>query len=189
MKARRRNCVVARLEGTWCRLSEHIGWSSSLWPTLHYLPITPSLRSQIIIRILLFSFLEGIFWLIPGCWAERSWWFLDKQLRDYFPSAREKYFLLEVAGWLVPCGGRPGSHRTSGLSMPQTPTTERCATWDCGDHRTGDTGDTGVMSDVSHYSSLPTLYFIISHNLSLHKWKNWKNLYYISFLHLPRDCK
>ena len=67
-----------------------------------------------------------------------------------------------VGGWVV-CGGRPGSHRTSGLSMPQTPTTERCATWDCGDHRTGDTGDTGLMSDVSHYCSLLTAHSSLHH--------------------------
>ena len=111
MKARRRNCVVAKLEGPWCWPSEHIGWSSSLWPTLHYLPITPPLRPQIIIRILLYSFLEGIFWLIPGCWAERSWWFLDKQLRDYFPSFAQKeifslkYWRRLVAGWCCVVGG------------------------------------------------------------------------------------
>ena len=139
------------------------------------LSITPSLSPQIIIRIFLSFLLEGILFLINirGCWAERSCWFLENnpEIISLQPP-REKYFLLEVARWLVLCGGRPGSNRTSGLSMPQTPTTERCATWDW--VVTGEWWPHGWWYWdwwVMDHCSLFTLHFIISLNLSLQKWE------------------
>ena len=141
MKARRRNCVVAKLEGTWCRPSEHIRCSSSLSPTrlAFYLTITQSSDHNknsgrnILINMVL---LGRKIWLISGGPTERLFPFTE---REIFPTG--------APGPLV-TGGRAGSHRTSGLSMPQTPTTERSPTWDLGLWCCGDVVTTSLMTDV-----------------------------------------
>ena len=166
MKARRRNCVVATLEGTWCWPIEHIWWSSSLWPT----------RLSIYHTITQFSdhnkdspfLVSGRNILINMRLVGRKILLISEQtIERLFPflHPERNIFLkiLEVGRWLVLCAGRAGSHRTSGLSMPQTPTTERCATWDCCDHRTEDTpvrteewcDDCSPLYSSLHHSCLP----------------------------------
>ena len=128
------------------------------------LSITPSLSPQIIISIFLSWLLEGIFWLIRGCWAERSCLETNPEITSLQPERNISYWRL--GRWLVLCGGRPGSNRTSGLSMPQTPTTERDMGlfWVVsGDH----TADDAESDEWWDHCALFTLHFIISLNLSL----------------------